>query len=139
LRLIATAGVKGSTIIDDTYNASPTSSLAALNLLAGLKGRKIAVLGDMYELGSYEAEGHRKVGRRAAEVVDRLVTVGPLAAIIGREAIAIGMDQDDVFFADDNQEAVRFVRGFVNSDDLILVKGSRGMHMEEIVSQLGEK
>jgi UDP-N-acetylmuramoyl-tripeptide--D-alanyl-D-alanine ligase len=139
LRLIATPGVKGSTIIDDSYNASPTSSLAALNLLAGLKGRKIAVLGDMFELGSYEEEGHRKVGRRAAEVADRLVTVGPLAATIGREAIAIGMDKDDVFFADDNQEAVRFVQSIVDSDDLILVKGSRGMHMEEIVAQLGEK
>jgi UDP-N-acetylmuramoyl-tripeptide--D-alanyl-D-alanine ligase len=138
LRLIATAGTKGSTIIDDSYNSSPTSTLAALNLLAGLKGRKIAVLGDMLELGSYEEEGHRKVGRRAAEVADKLVTVGPLGAIMGREAIAIGMDKDDVFVADDNQQAVRFVQSIVASGDLILVKGSRGMHMEEIVAQLGE-
>ncbi len=139
LRLIATPGVKGSTIIDDSYNASPASTLAALNLLAELKGRKIAVLGDMLELGSYEEEGHRKVGRRVPEVTDRLVTVGTLAAMIGREAIAIGMDKQDVFLAKDNQEAIHFLKTLVSPGDLILVKGSRGMHMEEIVAQLGEK
>ncbi len=139
LRLIATPGMKGSIIIDDSYNASPTSTLAALNLLAELKGRKIAVLGDMLELGSYEEEGHRKVGRRVAEVADRLVTVGALGTIIGQEAVAIGMDKDDVFFAKDNREAVQVLQGVVAPGDLILVKGSRGMHMEEIVAQLGDK
>jgi len=139
LRLIATPGMKRSIIIDDSYNASPASTLAALNLLAELKGRKIAVLGDMLELGSYEERGHRKVGRRVAEVADKLVTVGTLGAIIGREATAIGMDKDDVFFAEDNQQAVRVLQEIVAADDLILVKGSRGVHMEEIVAQLGEK
>jgi len=139
LRLIATPGANGSTIIDDSYNASPTSSLAALNLLAELQGRKIAVLGDMLELGSYEEEGHRKVGRRVAGVADKLVTVGALGAVIGREAIAIGMQADDVFFAKDSRQAVEFLQDFVASGDLILVKGSRGMHMEEIVAELGEE
>jgi UDP-N-acetylmuramoyl-tripeptide--D-alanyl-D-alanine ligase len=139
LRLIATPGVKGSTIIDDSYNASPTSSMAALNLLAGLKGRKIAVLGDMLELGSYEEKGHRKVGRRVAEVADKLVTVGALGAIIGQEAAAIGMDKDDIFFAEDNEQAAQFLQGIVAPGDLILIKGSRGMRMEEIVAQLGDK
>jgi len=139
LRLIATPGVKGSTIIDDSYNSSPTSTLAALNLLAELKGRKIAVLGSMLELGSYEEEGHRKVGRRVAEAADKLVAVGTLGAIIGREAVAIGMDEDNVFFAEDNQQAVQFLQDIVASGDLILVKGSRGMQMEEIVALLGEK
>jgi UDP-N-acetylmuramoyl-tripeptide--D-alanyl-D-alanine ligase len=139
LRLIATPGIQGSIIIDDSYNASPSSTLAALNLLAELKGRKIPVLGDMLELGSYAEEGHRKVGRRVAEVADRLVTVGALGAIIGREAMAIGMDKDDVFFAEDNRQAVEFLQGVVAQGDLILVKGSRGMRMEEIVAQLGEK
>jgi UDP-N-acetylmuramoyl-tripeptide--D-alanyl-D-alanine ligase len=139
LRLIATPGVRGSTIIDDSYNASPTSSLAALNLLAGLRGRKIAILGDMLELGSYEEEGHRKVGRRVAEVADILVTVGALGAIVGLEAVATGMDKDAVFFAEDNHAAVQFLQGIVASGDLILVKGSRGLRMEEIVAQLGEE
>ncbi len=139
LRLIATRGMRGSTIIDDSYNASPTSSLAALNLLAELEGRRIAVLGDMLELGSYEEDGHRKVGRRVAEVADKLVTVGALGATIGREAIAIGMQEDDVFFAEDNEEAIRVLGDLVAEGDLILVKGSRGTHMEDIVAELGEK
>ena len=139
LRLLATPGVNGSTLIDDSYNSSPASSLAALNLLAELKGRKIAVLGDMLELGSYEEEGHRKVGRRVAEVVDKLVTVGELGAVIGREAIAVGMNESDVFFAQDNDEAVESLRNLVTSGDLVLIKGSRGMHMEDIVAEVGEK
>lgn len=139
LRLIATPGVKGSTIIDDTYNASPTSSLAALNLLAELEGRKIAVLGDMLELGSYEEEGHRKVGRRVAEVADKLVTVGTLAAIIGKEAIAVGMPEKDVFLAEDNEQAIQVVHDLVAGGDLILIKGSRARHMEDMIVELGER
>jgi UDP-N-acetylmuramoyl-tripeptide--D-alanyl-D-alanine ligase len=139
LRLIATPGIKASTLIDDSYNASPTSSLAALSLLAELRGRKIAVLGDMLELGSYEHEGHRKVGRRTAEVVDKLVAVGERGAIIGREALAVGMDEDDVLFAEDNDKAVEHLLDLISSGDLILIKGSRGMHMEDIVLELGDK
>jgi UDP-N-acetylmuramoyl-tripeptide--D-alanyl-D-alanine ligase len=139
LRLIATPGIRGSTIIDDSYNASPTSSLAALNLLAELNGRKIAVLGDMLELGSYQEEGHRKVGRRAAEIVDKLVTVGELSTTMGNEAIAAGMDDSDVLFARNNEDAVSLLLDLATSDDLILIKGSRGMHMEDIVVELGEK
>ena len=139
LRLLVTPGIRDSTIIDDSYNASPTSSLAALNLLAELKGRKIAVLGDMLELGSYQEEGHRKVGLRAAEIVDKLVTVGDLGATIGQEAIAVGMNEGDVLFAHDNEEAVSLLLDLATSGDLILIKGSRGMHMEDIVAGLGEK
>jgi UDP-N-acetylmuramoyl-tripeptide--D-alanyl-D-alanine ligase len=93
----------------------------------------------MLELGSYEEEGHRKVGRRVAEVADKLVAVGGLGATIGREAIAIGMQEDDVFFAEDNEEAVEVLRDLVAEGDLVLVKGSRGRHMEDIVAELGEK
>src|SRR3990172_341631 len=71
LRLVAVRGPDGSLILDDTYNASPESVLAALNLLHELEGRRVAVLGDMLELGAYEEEGHRLVGRRAREVVDQ--------------------------------------------------------------------
>lgn len=139
LRLIAVPGIKGSTIIDDTYNASPTSTLAALNLLSDLEGRKIAVLGDMLELGSYEEKGHRLVGRRAAEIVDKLVTVGPRSRIIAEEAQALGMDEADLFAVESNQEAVKVLQHLIASGDLILIKGSRGMKMEEIVAKLGGK
>ena len=78
LRLVAVDGINGSTLLDDSYNASPQSTLAALNLLDELEGRKIAVLGDMLELGNYEEEGHRKVGLRVIDSADVLITVGRL-------------------------------------------------------------
>ena len=80
LRLLAVQGPNDSIILDDTYNASPPSTIAALNLLSDLvDGQRIAVLGDMLELGAYEQQGHRDVGIRAAEVADLLVTVGTRA------------------------------------------------------------
>jgi len=136
LRLLAVPGINGSTILDDTYNSSPDSALAALNLLAELDGRKIAVLGDMLELGSYEEIGHRLVGRRAAEVTDHLIAVGPRAAIIGEEAIAQGMPQDRVHVVATNEEAVEILKRILSKGDNVLVKGSRGMKMEEIVSKI---
>jgi UDP-N-acetylmuramoyl-tripeptide--D-alanyl-D-alanine ligase len=131
---VVVPGPKGSTILDDTYNASPTSTIAALNLLEELDGRKIAVLGDMLELGSFEEEGHRKVGRRAVEVVEILITVGKRGRIIGQEAINCGMDK--VFIFDEKDEAISFLRRIVSPGDFILIKGSRGMKMEEMVSAL---
>lgn len=133
LRLIVEAGINGSTVIDDTYNASPASTLAALNLLADLEGRKVAVLGDMRELGVFQEEGHRLVGRRAAEVADVVVAVGDLGSIIGREAIVGGKPAEAVFFAADNAEAVQKLERILKPGDCVLVKGSRGMAMEEIV------
>lgn len=134
LRLIAVPGEKGTTILDDTYNASPESSLAALNLLADLAGRKVAVLGDMLELGLFEERGHRVVGGRAAEVVSVLVTVGGRGKWIGETARAAGLK--DTLFADDNHQAVDILRQVMQAGDVILVKGSRGARMEEIVSEL---
>ena len=79
LRLVAVSSESGAIILDDTYNASPESTLAALNLLEDLDGNKIAVLGDMLELGQYEKQGHELVGARVAEVADELVTIGEKA------------------------------------------------------------
>jgi hypothetical protein len=81
-RLQAKAGINGATILDDCYNASPASMLAALSVLAESPGRRMALLGDMLELGSAEAEGHQAVGQEAAKVVDGLFTVGPRGALI---------------------------------------------------------
>ena len=136
LRLIAVPGPGGSTILDDTYNASPASSIAALNLLAELPGRKLAVLGDMYELGHYAAEGHRLVGRRARDVVDLLITVGPLGQIIGLEARDAGMPAAAVQHVETNAEAVTLLRTLSQPGDIILVKGSRGTKMDQIVADL---
>ncbi len=136
LRLIATPAIRGALILDDTYNASPKSTIAALNLLAELKGRRIAVLGDMLELGALEDEGHRKVARRAIEVVSRLITVGKRGRIIGEEALACGMSPENVVIVDTNQDAIRILSEWIQEGDIILVKGSRGMHMEDIVKAL---
>jgi UDP-N-acetylmuramoyl-tripeptide--D-alanyl-D-alanine ligase len=138
LRLVAVPGPHGSTILDDSYNASPASSIAALNLLDELPGRKLAVLGDMYELGSYEEEGHRIVGRRTRDVVDLLIAVGSLSRIIAEEAIGAGMASESVHLAATNSEAVQLLRTLLESGDVLLVKGSRGAQMEEIVAALAQ-
>jgi UDP-N-acetylmuramoyl-tripeptide--D-alanyl-D-alanine ligase len=139
LRLYAVSGPDGATILDDTYNASPASTIAALNLLAELGGRRIAVLGDMLELGGYEEEGHGKVGMRALEIADVLVTVGRLGRIIGEVAVRWGMSPDKVHMFENNDEAIALLERVVKGDDVILVKGSRAMKMEEIVNALSRE
>jgi UDP-N-acetylmuramoyl-tripeptide--D-alanyl-D-alanine ligase len=141
LRLVTVPGPAGSIILDDTYNSSPRSCIAALNLLDELEGRKIAVLGDMYELGRYEDEAHRLVGRRASDVADLLITVGQLAQTIGDEAITAGAAPDTVYLLRTNSEAIELLRVLIESGagtDRVLVKGSRGMAMEEIVAALAQ-
>lgn len=131
-RLIPKEGLNGSIILDDTYNASPLSTLAALDFLEEMEGRKIAVLGDMFELGLYEEEGHRVVGQRAAQVAHKLIVVGPRAQTIGLVARDGGLD--DVVVAQTNQTATEALLKTLGSGDYVLVKGSRGMAMEEIVN-----
>jgi UDP-N-acetylmuramoyl-tripeptide--D-alanyl-D-alanine ligase len=137
LRLLAVPGRHGTTILDDTYNASPHSMLAAFNLLEDLSGRKIVVLGDMLELGEYEEDGHRLVGLRAAEIADVVVAVGPLGRLIGEAAGDAGHKR--TFFAHDNAAAARILDGLLEPGDFVLIKGSRGARMEEIVSALAEQ
>jgi UDP-N-acetylmuramoyl-tripeptide--D-alanyl-D-alanine ligase len=137
LRLLTVKGPHGSVILDDTYNASPTSTIAALNLLNDLmEGRRIAVLGDMLELGSYEVTGHRRVGVRAAAVADLLVTVGERGRIIAQEAIRSGMPAGAVEAVESAEEAVAFLLDRIRSGDAVLVKGSRAVGMERIVYAL---
>ena len=136
LRLVSAPGLNGSTLLDDTYNASPVSTIAALNLLDDLIGRKIAVLGDMAELGDQEEEGHRRVGCRAADTVDLLITVGLRAHIIAEEARACGLAPDLVTEVETNDQAIAYLRQIIQRGDIVLVKGSRSMAMEEIVAAL---
>ncbi|MEN9936255.1 MAG: hypothetical protein RLZZ387_2834 [Chloroflexota bacterium] len=136
LRLLAVPGFNGSTLIDDTYNASPASSLAALNLLAELDGRRVAVFGDMLELGTVEEEAHRMIGARAAEVVQELITVGERARWIADEARSCGLAPEHIHALQDNDAAASMLHGLVQPGDHVLVKGSRGMGMEAIVAGL---
>ena len=136
LRLMAVRAESGALILDDTYNASPESTLAALNLLDELDGRKIAVLGDMLELGPYAQRGHNMVGLRAAQVVDELVTIGELGRIIAQAAHQAGLASEKITDLDDNLEAISFLKEILTEQDVVLVKGSRGMRMDRIVAEL---
>lgn len=140
LRLVTVRGINGSTVIDDTYNASPASTIAALNLLADISpaagGRRVAVLGDMRELGSYETEGHKLVGRRAADVLDVLVTVGELGASIGAEAREAGFPAANLHLMATHGEAIDLLRQIIHTNDLVLVKGSRAVGMDVIVAEI---
>lgn len=138
LRLVAVRGPNGSLLLDDTYNAAPPSVLAALNLLEELEGRRVAVLGDMLELGDYEERGHRLVGARAAEVASELIAVGERARWIAEEAVLAGLPGDCVVILEDSAQATEYLRERVHEGDVVLVKGSRGMRMDEIVSSLEE-
>jgi UDP-N-acetylmuramoyl-tripeptide--D-alanyl-D-alanine ligase len=139
LRLVAVQGPQGSMILDDTYNAAPPSVIAALNLLSEIEGRRIAVLGDMLELGDYEERGHRMVGVRAAEVVDELVAVGERARWIAEEARLSGLSTDRIAVLESSAAAVEHLLPRVGAGDVVLVKGSRGMHMDQIVTRLEEQ
>jgi UDP-N-acetylmuramoyl-tripeptide--D-alanyl-D-alanine ligase len=136
LRLVAVRTERGGLILDDTYNASPESTLAALNLLKEMDGHKIAVLGDMLELGPYEQQGHEMVGVRAAQVVDELITVGELGQIIANAARRAGLAKQRITIFEDSRQVIDFLSARLGANDVVLVKGSRGMHMDQIVAEL---
>lgn len=139
LRLMAVPGRNGSLLLDDTYNASPESTVAALNLLSELEGRKVAVLGDMLELGQYEEQGHRVVGNLAARVADVLVTVGPRAHTIAETARVAGLQANMVSEFENTETALAYLKDALKAGDVVLVKGSRGVHMDKIVPDLEER
>ena len=133
-------GIKHSWIIDDTYNASPQSSKVALEILAEMEGRKIAIFGDMLELGSLSEEGHRAVGRIVYELgIDYLYVIGERARDIARGAKEAGMSEDKIFNFASNHKAGTFVQDRIKENDIILVKGSRGAKMEQMVYEIMAK
>ena len=189
LRLVVRPGINGCTVIDDTYNASPVSTVAALNLLNDLftrrqtgadcapaanypemgpesakrtpqssngqhqkqqqlqqqqlqqhsGGRRIAILGDMRELGAFTTAGHKQVGAHAAGVTDLLVTVGALGRLIADEARKTGLPSQAVYEAGDFETAVQILKEMAQPQDLLLVKGSRAVGMERIVPEISQE
>ncbi len=140
LRLVAVRSHAGALLLDDTYNASPESMLAALNLLSELEGqRKIAVLGDMLELGQYELNGHNIVGLRAAQVADMLITLGTRAHLYAEAARRAGMKSSRILEFEDDSAVVDWLNKNLVRTDAALLKGSHGMHMDRIVSALEER
>jgi len=136
LRLTAVRTLSGALVLDDTYNASPESVLAALNLLDDLDGRHIAVLGDMLELGQYERQGHELVGTRAAEVAQVLVTLGPRGHMIANAARRAGMTNERILEFEDRTEVTDWLLKNLQKKDSVLVKGSHGLRMDRIVADL---
>jgi UDP-N-acetylmuramoyl-tripeptide--D-alanyl-D-alanine ligase len=127
----------GVTIVDDSYNASPGSVAAALELLAGLPGRRVAVLGEMLELGEDHESGHRRTGHVAATLADRLVVVGEGAGAIARGAAEAGMDRAAIDTVADRAGALDLLlRAILVPGDVVLVKASRGIGLDVLVDDL---
>lgn len=136
LNIISYNGIK---IINDTYNANPQSMEAALKVLKDINSskRRIAVLGDMLELGEWAYDAHFNLGKFAISLgIDYIITVGQNGKNIAEGALEAGARYDKVRTFSDNAEALKFLKSFVTNDDVILIKGSRGMQMEEIVLDL---
>lgn len=135
MRLIK--GIKNSLIIDDTYNAALLSMEVALDGLKIFKdNRKIAVLGDMLEIGQYALEAHQRIGKKAADIADLIFTVGPRAKFIAEAAIKKGFLKDKVFSFDKSDEVGKIIQDELKQEDVILIKGSRAMEMEKIVKEI---
>jgi UDP-N-acetylmuramoyl-tripeptide--D-alanyl-D-alanine ligase len=136
-RLRVLRGIKGSMIIDDTYNASPLAMREALEIFKSLKAkRKIAVLGDMLEIGKYTMEAHEEIGALAAKRADLLLTVGLRGKFIAEGAIKNRMPKNSVFSFEDIHEAGRFLQERLKSGDVVLAKASQGVRMEKVVKEI---
>lgn len=130
--------VFGALLIDDTYNANPLSMQAALELLAELPctGRRIVVLGEMAELGDESPRWHRQLGREAAVVADALVACGPQADAVAGGAAEMGLAERQVHCVGTSEQAAEQAVALVAPGDVVLVKGSRWMRMENVVQAL---
>ena len=138
-------GINNCLIIDDTYNSSPFACEFALKTLGELKsknreGRKIAILGDMLELGRHTLSAHKNIGKVAKEILsgneDALVVVGQRAKAIKEGAMESGMNIENILEFLDSREAGNFIKTFIQKDDIVLVKGSQGMRMERAVEAI---
>lgn len=131
-------GIKGTVLIDDTYNSSPTAVEAAIESLREVKyaKRKIAVLGDMLELGRFSQREHERVGEMVAGAVTMLVTVGIRSQKTAEAALEHGLDEKNILQYEDSVRAGRELQNLIKPGDVLLVKGSQGMRMERIVEEL---
>ncbi|MCX6795679.1 MAG: Mur ligase family protein [Candidatus Falkowbacteria bacterium] len=140
-RLRVLRGIKNSSIIDDTYNASPDSTAAALEVMSRATlpehSVKIAILGEMLELGSYTEEGHRLVGKKVvAAGISQLILVGERAHHIALGAKEDGFNPENIFYFSHATEAGGFAVQRIGAGDLILVKGSQGSRMEKAILEV---
>jgi len=136
-RLKLVDGVRGSFILDDSYNASPMAVSAALETVKDMPAkRKIAVLGDMLELGKYTIDAHKRIGGEAASVCEIVFTVGPRAKFIAGGLRDKGFSNKNIFEFSTSDDVKKEVEKIIEPGDLILVKGSQGMRMERVVEEI---
>lgn len=137
-RLRLLAGLKASVIIDDTYNSSPTACEHALETLREIRyaKRKIAVLGDMLELGRFSSEEHKKMGAMVAKSADVLLTVGVRARKIAEGALENGLPEENILQYEESARAGRELQALIQPGDVILVKASQGIRAERIVEEI---
>lgn len=135
MRLIP--GIKTTNILDDAYNASPLSMAAAMETARSFSAsRKVAVLGDMLEIGKYSIEAHEALGKLAAKIFDFLVTVGPRAKFIAEAAKTFGFPKRNILSFDTADEARLKVQDLIKKGDLILIKASWAMRFDKIVEEI---
>src|SRR3989475_4449722 len=140
-RMNIVSGRNGATVIDDSYNASPGSMLAALEVL-GLAPRgalKVAVLGDMLELGDHAERAHEEVGSLAGKTADVLIAVGEYASRVVQAARRAGLPSDRAFVVESAEQAVASLTPLLAAQTQVLIKGSRGMRLERVVEQIREE
>jgi len=137
-RMNIVEGINGSLIIDDTYNSSPDALIAALDTLSKLEttGKKIAVLGDMMELGKHSIDEHRRVGKEIVGKIDMLITVGPRAKMIAESAKENGFADDKIKVLDVSTEVSAYLSSQLLLGDVVLLKGSQSTRMERAVKEL---
>ena len=137
-RMRVVEGIKGSTIIDDTYNASPVAAEAAVDVFDAIKtkGKKIAVLGDMMELGKFTVDEHKKLGKRVSEKTDIVLAVGLRAKYIIEGALEGDMSEKNLIEFADSRSAGKYLEGILKKGDVVLVKGSQSARMERTVEEV---
>lgn len=141
-RLSLEKGPRETILLDDHLRANPASTMAGLETLAMLpcQGRKMAILGEMGELGEYKEDEHRKIGRKIAGLeIDFLVGIGPLQRLTIEEAVENGMKKENVFWAKDVLQAAEILARLIKKDDLLYLKGSLLRHLERIIMLLEGK
>jgi len=137
-RMRVVPAIKGATIIDDTYNASPVAAAAAVEVLGSIKtkGKKIAMLGDMLELGKFTVEEHKKLGALAVKNANLILAVGPRAKYIIEGALESDMSEKSLVEFDDARVAGKHLESILGEGDIVLIKGSQSMRMERAVEEV---
>ncbi len=137
-RMSLISGIKDTMIIDDSYNSSPTAMSQAISAFEKIKsrGKKIAVLGDMLELGKYSAEEHRKLAGLLKDKVSNVICLGLRMQKLGEELVDIGFNQSNVISVGSSEEAGKELQRILEAGDIVLIKGSQAMRMEKIVEEV---